>query len=49
MIGIKYELPSTAINLFMGDFDLGLYMCDFNDTQKEVDLSDGIIVINSEI
>ena len=49
MIGKDYELPSTVIGLYMGDFDLGLYMCDFNDTQKEIDLSDGIIMINSEI
>lgn len=49
MNNFKYELPSTLIRLFMGHFDYELYMCDVNDTYKEVDLSDGIIETSSEI
>ena len=49
MIGIDFELPSTAIGFFMGDYDMGLYMCDLQDLTKHIDLSDGEISINSDL
>lgn len=49
MIGIKHELPSKVIQMFMGDYDMGLYMCDLQDLTKHIDLSDGEIEICSDL
>lgn len=45
----KFEIPSKIIELFMGDFDLGLYMCMVNEGKDYMPSTDGDIELSSDL
>lgn len=45
----KYDKQSNIIKAFMGDYDLGLYMCMVNEGKEYTPSSDGEIEIDSNL